>query len=99
MRHDFGTDVASYPELFDCTAASLTLNASDIRMLAEYRKTIAESQPPGPVAIVAKPDLYIGVFRMFDGLTKGVRPLCVFSTFSSAENWLDSLEESEPAAA
>jgi hypothetical protein len=99
MRHDVGTEVGSYPELFDCTEAQMNLDAAHIRMLAEYRKTIAESQPPGPVAIVAKPDLYLGVFRMFDGLTKGVRPLEVFSTFSNAEMWLDSLEDRAPTAA
>ena len=99
MRHEVGTDAAGYPELFDCTGAKLNLRATDIKMLAEYRKTIAESHPPAPVAIVAKPKVYLGVFRMFDRLTKGVRPLEVFFTPSNAESWLDSLEEPSPVAA
>ena len=99
MRHEVGTDASGYPELFDCTAAKLNLTATHIKMLAEFRKTIAESHPPGPVAIVAKPEVYLGVFRMFDGLTKGVRPLEVFLTSSNAESWLDSLEGYCPAAA
>jgi hypothetical protein len=99
MRHEIGTEAASYPEIFDCTDASMHLDATHIKMLAEYRKTIAESNPPGAVAIVAKPDLYLRVFRMFDGLTKGVRPLEVFSTLSNAESWLDSLESHLPTAA
>src|SRR5512138_1216308 len=97
MRHESGTEAASYAEIFDCSEADISLTAAHIRMLAEYRKTIAESQPPGPVAIVANADLYLGVFRMFDGLTKGIRPLKVFSARSSAEIWLDSLEAPCPA--
>ena len=99
MRHEVGTDAAGYAELFDCSDAKMNLSASDIRMLAEYRKTIAESHTAGPVAIVAKPEVYLGVFRMFDGLTKGVRPLEVFMTSSNADSWLDSLEDHCPAAA
>jgi len=99
MRHEIGTDAESYAEIFDCTNATMNLSASDIKMLAEYRKTIAESSPPGPVAIVAKPELHLGVFRMFDGLTKGIRPLEVFLTGPGAERWLDSLEGPCPVAA
>ena len=99
IGQESGTEVASYAEIFDCTGAKMNLDATHIKMLAEYRKTIAESQPAGPVAIVANADLYLGVFRMFDGLTKGIRPLQVFSTCSNAESWLDSLEAPCPAAA
>jgi hypothetical protein len=99
MRHEVGTQAAGYPEVFDCTSAKINLSATDIKMLAEYRKTIAESHPPAPVAIVAKPEVYLGVFRLFDGLTKGVRPLEVFMTCPNAESWLDSLDDPCPAAA
>lgn len=99
MRHELGTDAASYAEIFDCKEAVMRLNATDIKMLAEYRKTIAESNPPAPVAIVSTPDLHLSVFRMFDGLTKGLRPFEVFSTCSNAEDWLDSLDDPLPAAA
>ena len=99
MRQAVGTEAASYSELFDCMGASIRLTPAEIKMLAEHRKTLAEAYPPGPVAIVANPDVYLSVFRMFDGLTKGVRPLEVFSTFSNAESWLDSLDDPCPAAA
>jgi hypothetical protein len=99
MREEAGSDVASYPEIFDCRAATINLSASHIRMLAEHRKAIAASQPPAPVAFVGSKDVFLGMIRMFGTLTGDLRPISIFSTVLEAESWLDSLEGISPIAA
>lgn len=89
MRADVGDDVSSYSELLDCTAATSSLTANEIRKLADERKAIALRHPPGPVALVATSDVFFGMLRIFDMLTDEVRPIRVFRTLSQAEIWLD----------
>jgi hypothetical protein len=97
MRAESGQSAASYPEIFDCTEATTNINSSDVRVLVEHRKRIAEAQEPGPVAIVATNDLFFGMFRVFDMLTDDVRPIRVFRSPEQAGQWLDSLNDDPKA--
>ena|SRR5438128_7474538 len=91
MKAEAGTPAASYGEIFDCTGATTTLTAIDVRALASERRSIAARQEPAPVAVVATTDVFFGMLRMFDMLTSQVRPLQVFRELAQAEEWLDSI--------
>ena len=89
MRSEFGRVASAYPELFDCTAATSDLDAEDMRMLVKERSQIAHVQDAAPVAIVAPDDTFYDLFKIFNSLTNGIRPMGVFRGTSDAEKWLD----------
>jgi len=97
MRAEVGPEVATYSEVFDCTGATTNLNVEQVRLLADERRHIAQTQPAGPTAVVANNDLFFGMLRMFDMLTETIRPLRVFRDIRSAEQWLDSLGSGSPS--
>jgi hypothetical protein len=92
MKADIEPEAVNYSEIFDCTAATTNLTVEQVRKLSEERLQIAQSQPAGPVAVVATNDLFFGMFRMFDMLTETIRPIRVFRDIKAAEQWLDSVD-------
>lgn len=92
MKADIEPEVVHYSEIFDCTEATTNLTVEQVRKLSEERLRIAQSQPAGPVAVVATNDLFFGMFRMFDMLTETIRPIRVFRDIKAAEQWLDSVD-------
>jgi hypothetical protein len=92
IQAEVGPEVASYPEIFDCSGATTNLTVEQVRKLADQRRKIAQSQSAAPAAVVATNDLFFGMLRMFDMLTETVRPLRVFRDVKAAEQWLDAIE-------
>ena len=92
MNADVEPEVVYYSEIFDCTDATTNLTVEQVRKLSDERRRIAQSQPAGPVAVVAANDLFFGMFRMFDMLTETIRPIRVFREIKAAEQWLDSVD-------
>jgi len=92
MKADIEPEAVHYSEIFDCTEATTNLTVEQVGKLSEERRRIAQSQPAGPVAVVATNDLFFGMFRMFDMLTETIRPIRVFRDIKAAEQWLDSVD-------
>ena len=92
LKAEIEPEAVTYSEIFDCTDATTNLTVDQVRKLAEERRRIAQSQPAGPVAVVATNDLFFGMFRMFDMLTETIRPIRVFRDVKAAEEWLDTVE-------
>src|ERR1044071_4281698 len=72
MKADIEREAVNYSEVFDCTNATTNLTVEQVRKLSEERSQIAQSQPAGPVAVVATNDLFFGMFRMFDMLSETI---------------------------
>jgi hypothetical protein len=92
MRSEFGRVASAYPELFDCSDAAADMDADDMRMLVKERSQIAQVQDAAPVAIVAPTDHLYDLFKIFNSLTSGIRPIAVFRETADAETWLDQFD-------
>src|SRR5688500_7860382 len=83
------------PILLDLSEATLNFSADDVVTLAADRALENQRAPLGPLALIATADEPFGLSRMFKAYSdaNGRPHVGVFRDASSAERWLQSLEE------
>jgi hypothetical protein len=88
-----------YACLVDCDGADTDLSGTQVRALADLRRSVYGNEPVAATAVVAHRDVLFGMLRMYEILADDAPLLYVARTCAEAEAWLDRQQGASSASA
>jgi hypothetical protein len=93
-----GAGANGYAKIFDGTRGENAMTREDMLALAVRFREMHDAQPHGPLAIVLEPVKQARLEPMLGALAAADRPLRLFATMRTAQNWLQRLERKDKPA-